>query len=327
MGEQCRIGVYFNAKKRETLLSKLLESASSTVELIELDLDHPERYTDERLDIILLKPTVLMASSDGESQRRLRNLDIILEKHQDTPVVDPLYRIQKLTDRVRTVDLLRRHPIHVPGLPLLTFPETIHTTKFDIKSMLDDHACPLRFPLICKPVSACGPRSAHQMAIAPTLASLEGLLSDPANEFVLQEFINHSGVIYKAYSMGVVSLCEIRESIPDMPLDAHGDTLIHFNSRDSIQLNLFPTSSHESASNSTKRRMDSLLPDTVVDLISTRLRQMLQLSLFGFDLIISVAAETPRIYIVDINFFPSFKVDPDFPSHLLDFLVATAKAQ
>jgi len=48
------------------------------------------------------------------------------------------------------------------------------------------------------------------------------------------------------------------------------------------------------------------------------------LSIFGFDVIIPESSETSEIYVVDINYFPSFKEVENFPEKLNKFLITRA---
>ena len=57
-------------------------------------------------------------------------------------------------------------------------------------------------PFIVKPLVACGVADSHQMALVlheGALQLLQGAVPTPA---LVQEFVNHGGLQYKAYALG-----------------------------------------------------------------------------------------------------------------------------
>ncbi|KAA6428986.1 MAG: inositol-tetrakisphosphate 1-kinase 4-like, partial [Trebouxia sp. A1-2] len=73
----------------------------------------------------------------------------------------------------------------------------------------------IRLPCIVKPRVACGTPEAHQMAVVLQEDGFQDLqVAMPA---CLQQFINHNGVLHKVYVMGDQMHVAERQSIPNLP--------------------------------------------------------------------------------------------------------------
>ena len=89
----------------------------------------------------------------------------------------------------------------------------------------------LRFPLLCKPLVACGPAASHELAVA----LCEEGLSQVRPPVLLQEYVAHRGaVMYKGYCVGRRVHVAQRASLPDLRLagrDGAATTLVRFDSQ------------------------------------------------------------------------------------------------
>ena len=74
----------------------------------------------------------------------------------------------------------------------------------------------LGLPLILKPVVACGLPDSHSMALAVTPAGLLWALGKVPMPAIAQEFVNHSGRVFKVYVMGERVFHTVRPSIPNL---------------------------------------------------------------------------------------------------------------
>lgn len=72
----------------------------------------------------------------------------------------------------------------------------------------------LRFPLICKPFQACGTVQSHEMAIVFRIKDFNTLQSP--FPLLVQEFLNHNGIIYKIFVVETQFQVVKRNSIPDL---------------------------------------------------------------------------------------------------------------
>ncbi|RZC28012.1 Inositol-tetrakisphosphate 1-kinase 1 [Glycine soja] len=89
----------------------------------------------------------------------------------------------------------------------------------------------LKFPVIAKPLVADGRAKSHKMALVFNHDGLNSL-KPPV---VVQEFVNHGGVIFKVYVTGERVRCVKRKSLPDVG----EDELIARGLRRVMRLNLF----------------------------------------------------------------------------------------
>lgn len=78
----------------------------------------------------------------------------------------------------------------------------------------------IQFPVVCKTIAACGKQFAHNMAIVFDAQELHKLVHNSSNvalpiplPLVAQEFVNHDGILYKAYVIGDHTFVQYRPSI------------------------------------------------------------------------------------------------------------------
>jgi inositol-1,3,4-trisphosphate 5/6-kinase/inositol-tetrakisphosphate 1-kinase len=207
----------------------------------------------------------------------------------------------------------------------------------------------LSTPLIVKPLIAAGTKQSHCLSIALK----ESALSKLPPRSIVQEFVNHDATLYKVYVLGdFVSVYE-RHSLPNLPADLSNATvdLVEFDSqRPYPKLNDFGldvvevdnnntcTSSTSTDSNTTTCNNQSTtttsqhssstssssvpvrVPVTVNEVkpIVDVLKKAFGLELFGFDILIG--SNNGDCFVVDVNYFPSYKEVPNFPSLLAQYL-------
>jgi inositol-1,3,4-trisphosphate 5/6-kinase/inositol-tetrakisphosphate 1-kinase len=198
----------------------------------------------------------------------------------------------------------------------IRLPNFVHATpEFISRWIAGEEIVNLKFPVICKPLQACGHRDSHQMIILPSFDSLKELLENDS-EWIIQEYVNHDGVIYKAYVMGDFYQVFPRESLPNFPVLYKLSSAIHFNSHDPISSSMFaqPQTKEEAFAEiprtryspvSYRKSIDVGKLNVLVGSISKQLQRTLGLEMFGFDLIRE--SSSGLYYIVDVNYFPSYK--------------------
>ncbi|KAK9804614.1 hypothetical protein WJX73_008380 [Symbiochloris irregularis] len=154
-------------------------------------------------------------------------------------------------------------------------------------------------PCILKPVSACGGTSSHDLvlvldsgaAVQPDAASRqlhvelgEAALQLPA---IAQAFIDHGGLLHKVYCIGEE---------------------VHVSQSASIA----NAADHDESSGT------RLPPMELLRATASALGKALGLSLFGFDVI--AEQMTGRCFVIDLNYFPSFKCSEWAPQALHELL-------
>ncbi|MQL98424.1 hypothetical protein Taro_031131 [Colocasia esculenta] len=161
----------------------------------------------------------------------------------------------------------------------------------------------LSFPNIVKPQVACGVADAHKMALVFKYEDFEHLhIPLPA---IVQEYVDHGSTIFKFYVLGEKVFHAVKKSMPnaDVFLSTSGEngcTPIIFDSLKSL-----PTAEGKlDAFKEQKHYLDIEL----VKNAAKWLRRCLDLTIFGFDIVIEEGSGDHVI--VDVNYLPSFKEVP-----------------
>jgi hypothetical protein len=238
------------------------------------------------------------------------------------------------------LDLSVAHPIH--GTVVVRQP--VWTSIAPTSALL---ASDFRYPLVAKPIAA----SSHSIALIYNflgLAEYQQAMKENGDDasFTLEEFHNHSGVIYKLYALGDNYWIFSRPSFPNidltrLPFDKNGSVVnyeipsvrvsrgkgkeqsdgkvgistTHSNSKS--EDSNFPS---RSSSSQPCNSPPSLLPDSAARALMAYVRQHAQgLDVFGVDLIRCDA--TAVFYVIDINFAPSYAEVPSGQSMLLHHIL------
>ncbi|XP_073356635.1 inositol-tetrakisphosphate 1-kinase 4-like [Aegilops tauschii subsp. strangulata] len=226
--------------------------------------------------------------------------------HPAVPVVDAPAAVDRLLDRFTMLDV-------VPGLAAgLDYPLSVpaQVTVSDAAALAaDDPSHGLRFPLIAKPLAVDGSASSHDLCLVYRAEGLRGLHTP----VVLQEFVNHGGVLFKVYVVGSRAVCVRRSSLPDVPAarlaDPGADASVPF--------------ANISSRPALDKGEDSMTPPAAfVDQVARGLRQALGLHLLNFDMFAATELDDGgrrRYFLVDINYFPGFAKMPGYETALTDF--------
>lgn len=229
--------------------------------------------------------------------------------HPSVPVVDPPAAIGRLLDRFSMLDVVSElnatARVGSLGVPLQV---AIH----EAADLADpDLVAALRFPLIAKPLDVDGSASSHDMSLVYRRDGLAALHPP----FVLQEFVNHGGVLFKVYVIGGHATCVRRRSLPDVPaerlLDLDADASVPFANVSSL------TTIHADTDDDVGDDAE-MPPPGFVDEVARGLRQALGVHLFNFDMIRGRKAGG-QYFIIDINYFPGFDKLPGYEVALTDF--------
>ncbi|KAF4657040.1 hypothetical protein FOL47_008627 [Perkinsus chesapeaki] len=149
----------------------------------------------------------------------------------------------------------------------------------------------LQYPQILKTRLACGTVASHHMAVVSTMEELQTFRQDHAEDAVCaQDFVPHGGIIYKVFAIGSEEVrVDIRPSLGD---DAIGKK---FDSQNMKEVVVKETPSTDSANINMEKVKD----------IAGRVDKKLGLGLFGLDIIIG--SNDRKYYVVDVNYYPTFK--------------------
>ncbi|TVU08897.1 hypothetical protein EJB05_42324 [Eragrostis curvula] len=228
-----------------------------------------------------------------------------VEEHPDFCIIDPFENIYPLLDRQKIQQILiQLQEFGTEGKSRLRAPRSLKVDNFD-DDKLDKQLAEvgLSFPLIVKPQVACGVADAHNMALVFKFEEFSNLTVPlPA---VLQEYIDHGSKIFKFYVIGDKVFHAVKNSMPNASFlkSSSGGEPLTFNSLKSL-----PVATKEHLQQ-TRLQDSKLLDTTLVEEAAKFLKELLRLTIFGFDVVVQEG--TGDHVIVDLNYLPSFKEVPD----------------
>ncbi len=238
-------------------------------------------------------------------------------RHPGVIIVDPPEAIEKLHNRISMLQAVAQVQIsEAPatcGIPNQLIVE--NAEAMSNKEAIDA----LTFPVIAKPLVADGSATSHAMFLVFNVRGL-AKLKPP---MVLQEFVNHGGVIFKVYVAGEYFTCVQRKSLPDIHEDQMESTEEPLSF--SQISNMAAAASGESGTlvdeNLAKAKFP---PASFIADMANGLREALGLRLFNFDVIRDTKVGN-RYLVIDINYFPGYAKMPEYESVLTDFFLALAR--
>ncbi|KAG5087537.1 hypothetical protein JHK86_000149 [Glycine max] len=160
----------------------------------------------------------------------------------------------------------------------------------------------LKFLVIAKPLVADGSAKSHKMALVFNHDGLNSL-KPPV---VVQEFVNHGGVIFKVYVAGERVRCVKWKSLSDVGEDELVSNLATDERTDDRYYKMMHLDDTE------------MPPLSFITQIAQGLRRVMRLNLFNFDVIQDSRCGN-RYLIVDINYFPGYAKMPGYETVLTDF--------
>ncbi|WZY86303.1 hypothetical protein YC2023_032687 [Brassica napus] len=175
----------------------------------------------------------------------------------------------------------------------------------------------LKFPLVAKPLWIDGTAKSHQLFLAydkHSLAELEPPL-------VLQEFVNHGGVMFKVFVVGDIIKVVRRFSLPNVSSNCE--------KAKANGVFKFPrvSSAAASADNADlEPSVAELPPKPFLEALVKELRTLLGLRLFNIDMIREHGSKNV-FSVIDINYFPGYGKMPDYEPVVVDFFHNLAQAK
>lgn len=269
----------------------------------------------QEVDVVLHKATdevVSIGLSDSSQcvsrtfyTKGMQELESYFGDHHDCCVIDPLDNISPVLDRLRMQHiLLGLGELKTDGQCRIRAPHFLKVDDFNDPNIGERlSSVDLFLPSIVKPQVACGVADAHDMAIVFRTEDFKNL--QVPLPVVVQEYVDHSSLLYKFYVLGEKVFYAVKNSTPngDVFLSSYekdGHKPIIFNSLKSL-----PTSKDAVNSKTSKQYLDLEL----VTVAANWLRKMLNLTIFGFDVVIQEG--TRDHVVVDVNYLPSFKEVPN----------------
>ncbi len=322
--------------------SKRLQNRSPVrISFVPLDPDIPlEEQHGGNFDLILHKLTedILSCSlSDKKNGAALQRVQS-LKRYQDriNPgccLVDDPAHVSALMSRSDIAEVLQTClrdvrstsgiPVRAPNFVLfeaISRPPDVPSLKQELQDL------GFSTPLMIKPVIAAGTKESHFMTIILKWSALAKL---PPRS-IIQEYVNHNACLYKVYVLGENVFVYKRPSLPNLPptdqIESLHDSLEFDSQRPYPRIDDFGICGEmlkgtiivdEQDKSFTTSNLVSVTSDEIRPVVES-LREAFGLELFGFDILLS--QENQEWLVVDVNYFPSYKEVPNFPSLLAHYL-------
>ncbi|KAI8999988.1 inositol-tetrakisphosphate 1-kinase [Gaertneriomyces semiglobifer] len=294
------------------------------------DLDHDCSCLDEA-DVVVQKLMLLVDQADDgdtNAQQIMKRFQQYVEA-SDVAVVDPISAIQPLRSR----DEMARALGEIAGTDIdgtlntnlkdVIVEPLFYTAPFAVLSqeeMLKKAEGQVGFPAILKNLTAASSQAAHELAEALSHLSSTG----KTTSYLLQRWVNHSGIIHKVFVVGSHIHTVVRPSFRDVSND---EPIFPFDSQripKSFEGSDSPFAGAFALDDQTRKEARALkLDERKVQKIVEAVTHKLGLTLFGLDIV--VEKETGRWFLIDINYCPGYDGVPDFHRHLLEVLKSKAK--
>ncbi|CAL0320001.1 unnamed protein product [Lupinus luteus] len=238
-----------------------------------------------------------------------------LEKYPNTLIMDHPHLVEQLHNRVSMLEPMTHLEIS-PGNYTVGVPKQLVA---DDNSAMEEMGLSLRFPIIAKPLFSDGTASSHELCLIFDREGLRTLNNQNNNNsgIVLQEFVNHGGVVFKVYVAGEHVRCVKRKSLLDI---SEGKLrtlkgLVKFSQISNSRV-------EERSENRTENVIEKaeMPPEELVMELGRGLREAMGLNLFNVD-VIRDANDYNKYLVIDINYFPGYTKLPCYEPFITAFLL------
>ncbi|XP_027337498.1 inositol-tetrakisphosphate 1-kinase 1-like [Abrus precatorius] len=237
-------------------------------------------------------------------------------QHPHGPVIDPPHLVERLRDRSSMLDAVKHLQTSFQNVTVSIPNQVVVDT--DHANALEQLSSNLRFPVIAKPLVADGTARSHELRL---VFDREGLKTVNA-PVVLQEFVNHGGVVFKVYVAGEHVTCVKRRSLPDIT-EERAKTLkgtMPFSQISNLHVQDGDGDGDGDGVNDIGKVKTP--PQGLITELGRALREELGLSLFNVDVIRESDAKNCESYmVIDVNYFPGYSKLPCYEPFMTDFLL------
>lgn len=305
--QQVVVGYALTTKKKQSFMQPKLELIARDKGIVFVPIDQNRPLADQGpFDIVLHKLL-------GNEWSQL--LEDYRLKHPDVMVLDPPYAIQCVRNRQSMLEDVAALDL-ADSYGKVCVPKQLVINKDPMSIPAEVAKAGLKLPLVSKPLFVDGSAKSHELFLAYDNVSLSKL--EPP--LVLQEFVNHGGVMFKVYVVGNAIKVVRRFSLPDVckrELSKYAGVF------------QFPRVSCAAAS-ADEADLDpgvaELPPRPMLERLVGELRHRMGLQLFNID-IIREHGTKDLFYVIDINYFPGYGKMPEYEHIFTDFLVGLADSK
>ncbi|KAG2312585.1 hypothetical protein Bca52824_024142 [Brassica carinata] len=239
------------------------------------------------------------------------NLSRFRENCPGVPVVDSPEAIERLHNRVSMLEVITQLTFPVSGSQRFGVPKQVVVMDSTVLSG-DGALGELKFPVIAKPLDADGCAKSHKMFLIYDQEGMK-ILRAP---IVLQEFVNHGGVIFKVYVVGDYVKC-VKRSLPDISEEKIGTARGSLPFSQISNLTVQEEKNKEYGEDRSLEKVE-MPPTSFLEELAKAMRRSMGLNLFNFD-VIRDARDADRYLVIDINYFPGYAKMPSYEPVLTEF--------
>lgn len=250
--------------------------------------------------LIIHKISNLIVNGNHEA---IQQLKLFSNRHPEVPIIDNLDAVAITLNRSETTKLCQSIQFPTNLNFQIAIPKTILINDSSEISVIVPK---LHFPILVKPCLSDVVESAHVFS----LYGSPGLFVDIQTPSIVQEYINHGGIVYKCYALGDHLEADCRQSTRN--IQPNESIKLDFKSQFS------PQNNNDLWNNVEDETLSKIpIPYDNFKIISSILRQKFNIQLLGFDIIID---QNNTYWIIDINYFPGYKKIENLPEKFIDFL-------
>ncbi|KAL9415370.1 hypothetical protein AB3S75_043625 [Citrus x aurantiifolia] len=305
--ERLVVGYALTSKKKKSFLQPKLEILARNKGISFVAIDQNRPLSDQGpFDVVLHKLSGMEWCEIIEDYR---------QKHPEVTILDPPDAIKHLHNRQSMLqDVADLNLSDCNGK--VRVPRQMVITKDSLSIRDQVFEAGLKLPLVAKPLVVDGSAKSHELFLAYDRFSLSEL--EPP--MLLQEFVNHGGVLFKIYIIGETIKVVRRFSLPNVSKRELAKVVGVFR---------FPRVSSAAAS-ADDADLDpgiaELPPRPLLERLARELRRRLGLRLFNIDMIREHGMRDV-FYVIDINYFPGYGKMPDYEHIFTDFLLSLEQSK
>ena len=329
MSAKCRLAVFIPPKKKVKMKfpTRIVGvCAQANIEVVDIDVE-ADLYTKGPYDILVHKLNDFLTELEPtEGVLMKKRLHAYCSQWPRMIVIDDFNDAERLLDRFHQTNLMKSCEMSVNGHKVFV-PKAVeisaNLTLDGVKELIRMQG--MKFPLLCKPALASGGSEAHDMRLVFT----EERLCDLKLPCVVQEFRNHSGVVYKVYVVGEhFFMCE-KPSIRDVDCHVPRHETMFFDTRDISKLGKpYDPNVHSEDPNRRNWFSCSEKPDmlnrNVIGELCRVVQEATKLLLLGIDVLVD--SETGSYMLIDVNHFPGYSGinEERFQRAFVDMIISLA---